>query len=143
MTQETAMKRHFDALMDAQNFVKMTGMKLLHVEHGLAEYELPVRDDLLQHSGYVHGGMVSAFADTVGGTAAFSVMPKEANGLSVEYKINFIAPAKGEKLIGRGRVIKAGRTLIITSIEIFAVDGDKETLCALCQQTMICLMPGK
>ncbi len=136
------MKISFEKMLEMQNFVKMTGMKLLRVEPGSAEYELPVRADLTQHMGYVHGGMVSALADTTGGTAAAATIPEGANMLTVEYKINFIAPAKGEKLISRARVIKSGRTLVITAIEIFAVENGKETLCAVCQQTMICLLPG-
>lgn len=115
-----------------QPFTIGSGMRLVTLGRGIADIELPARDDLLQHHGHVHGGVVSALADTAGGFAAFTLFPDGSEILTVEYKINFLAPARG-KLLGRGRVVRSGRTLTVTQVEILAGD----TVCAVCQQTLI------
>lgn len=81
-------------------------------------------------------------ADSAAGYAAMTVAPENASVLTVEYKMNLLAPADGDKLIARGSVVKAGRTLVITKAEVFAVKAGKETLCALMQQTIM-VMQGK
>jgi uncharacterized protein (TIGR00369 family) len=81
-------------------------------------------------------------ADSAAGYAAMSIVPEGASVLTVEYKMNLVAPADGEKLIARGAVVRPGRTLIVTKAEVFAVKNGKETLCALMQQTIM-VMHGK
>ena len=81
-------------------------------------------------------------ADSAAGYAAMSIVAVTASVLTVEYKINLVAPADGEKLIARGQVVRAGRTLIVTKADVFAVKEGTETLCALMQQTMM-VMHGK
>jgi uncharacterized protein (TIGR00369 family) len=90
----------------------------------------------------VHGGIVGTIADSAAGYAAMTVVPASASVLTVEYKLNLVAPADGQRLIARGQVVRPGRTLIVTKAEVFAVNDDKETLCALMQQTII-VMHGK
>jgi acyl-coenzyme A thioesterase PaaI-like protein len=81
-------------------------------------------------------------ADSAGGYAAMTVAPENASVLTVEYKMNLVAPADGEMLISRGQVVRAGRTLVVSKAEVFAVKEGKEVLCALMQQTIM-VVPGK
>ncbi len=115
------------------------GAELVRVEPGYVEISLPYRDEVTQQHGYFHGGLIATIGDSAGGFAAFSLMPAGATVLTVEYKINLLTPARGERLLARGRVKRPGRTLTVTSVEVFAVDGGAEQLCAVMLQTIICL----
>lgn len=115
------------------------GAELVSVRPGAVEIRLPYRSEVAQQHGFFHGGVVATVGDSAGGYAAYSLMPADASVLTVEYKINLVAPAKGQELIARGRVVKPGRTLSVTTVDVFAVDDGRETLCAVMQQTLICL----
>ncbi len=122
-------------------------MDLIHatlpvVEHGQTEIHLPHWSGVEQQHGFVHGGVVGMIADSAAGYAAMSMVPASASVLTVEYKMNLLAPADGEKLIARGKVVRPGRTLIVTQAEVFAVKDGEEKLCALMQQTIM-VMHGK
>ena len=122
-----------------QGAMRLLGARLLALKPGFCAIELPYRDDLTQQHGYIHAGMVSAIADSAGGYAGFSLFPADATVLTVEYKLNLIAPAAGERLIAEAQVVKPGRTLAITRGEVYGLAGDKRTLCAIMQQTLIVL----
>ena len=131
----------------AASFDKQTAMHLIRatlpvVEHGRTEIHVPHWDGIEQQHGFVHGGVVGMIADTAAGYAAMTMVPSSASVLTVEYKLNLVAPADGEKLIARGQVVRPGRTLIVTKAEVFAIKAGKETLCALMQQTIM-VMHGK
>ena len=131
----------------AASFNKQQAMHLIRatlpvVEHGQAEIHLPHWEGVEQQHGFVHGGVVGMIADSAAGYAAMTMVPATASVLTVEYKMNLVAPADGEKLIARGQVVRPGRTLIVTKAEVFAVKDGKETLCALMQQTIM-VMHGK
>ena len=131
----------------AASFDKQTAMHLIRatlpiVEHGRTEIHVPHWDGIEQQHGFVHGGVVGMIADSAAGYAAMTVVPADASVLTVEYKMNLMAPADGEKLIARGQVVRPGRTLIVTKAEVFVLKGGKETLCALMQQTIM-VMHGK
>ena len=85
----------------------------------------------------MHGGIVGTIADSAAGYAAMTVVPAGASVLTVEYKMNLVAPADGQRFIARGQVVRPGRTLIVTKAEVFAINDAKETLCALMQQTIM------
>ena len=126
------------------SFARQQAMSLIRatlpiVETGLVEIHLPHWEGVQQQHGFVHGGVVGMIADSAGGYAAMSCTPLGASVLSVEYKLNFLAPAQGQSLIARGSVVRQGRSLIVTQAEVFAVQGDKRTLCALMQQTIMVL----
>lgn len=104
---------------------------------GYTEVRLPYRDDLTQQHGFIHGGIVGMIADSACGYAGYSMMPPGASVLTVEYKINMLAPGVGDELIARSKVIKPGKTLVITQCEVHAVQGGVEKLCALMQQTLM------
>jgi uncharacterized protein (TIGR00369 family) len=115
----------------------LIGAVMTEVLPGRVTIELPVRADLAQQHGYVHGGVVGMIADSAGGYAAFTLMPADASVLTVEYKINMLAPATGEKLVARGAVLKPGRTLSIVRADVFGVTGGQERLVATMQQTLM------
>lgn len=122
-----------------QNAMTLIRASLPVVEHGVAEIHVPHWEGIEQQHGYVHGGVVGMIADSAAGYAAMTMVPEGASVLSVEYKLNFVAPADGEKLIACGQVIRAGKTLIITKADVFAVVGGQKTLCAVMQQTIMVL----
>ena len=138
--------RHFAervrASFDRQNAMALIQASLPVIEHGRTEIHLPHWPGVEQQHGFVHGGVVGMIADSAAGYAAMTIVPASASVLTVEYKMNLVAPADGERLIARGRVIRPGRTLIVTQAEVFALKNGGETLCALMQQTIM-VMHGK
>lgn len=124
------------------SFAKQHAMSLIRaalpvVEPGRTEIHVPHWEGIEQQHGFVHGGVVGMIADSAAGYAAMTLVAADASVLTVEYKMNLVAPADGDKLIARGKVVRPGRTLIITQAEVFAVKDGKETLCALMQQTIM------
>ena len=122
---------------ERQRAMGLIGARMTRVEPGRVDIELPVRDDLGQQHGFVHGGVVGMIADSAGGYAAFTLMPADASVLTVEYKLNMLAPAEGELLIARGEVLKPGRSLSVVRADVWARRGDRETRVAAMQQTLM------
>ncbi len=120
-----------------QKLMQTIGARLNMVSPGEVEIELPFRDDLTQQHGYLHAGIVTAIVDSACGYAAFSLMPPGSEVLSVEYKINLLSPAKGERMIARGRVVRAGRNLTVCAGDCFAVSDGEEKLVATMIATMM------
>src|SRR5215831_5221042 len=127
------------ASFERQGAMRLIGARLTELRPGHCTIELPYREDLTQQHGYVHAGIVSAIADSAGGYAGFTLFPADSSVLTVEYKINLLAPAAGERLVAVAEVVKQGRTLAITRGEVHAENGDRKTLCAIMQQTLIVL----
>jgi uncharacterized protein (TIGR00369 family) len=100
---------------------------------------LPSRPEVTQQHGYFHAGATSAIADSAGGYAGFTLFPEDTAVLTVEYKINLLAPAVGDHLEAVGTVLKSGRTLTVCQLEVFGVQGSRRTLVAAGQQTLICV----
>ena len=122
-----------------QGAMRLIGARLAELSPGYCAIELPYRDDLTQQHGYIHAGVVAAIVDSAGGYAGFTLFPADASVLTVEYKLNLLAPADGERLIAEAEVVKPGRTLVITRGEVFAETAGKRSLCAIMQQTLIVL----
>jgi len=120
-----------------QAAMALIGATMTRVSPGRCEIELPVREDLTQQHSYVHGGVVGMIGDSAGGYAAFTLMPVDSSVLTVEYKINMLAPAKGERLLAVGSVVKPGRTLSIVRADVYALEDGRETLVAAMQQTLM------
>ena len=120
-----------------QQAMSLIGAELPVVEPGYTEIHLPFKAEISQQHGFIHGGVVGMIADSAAGYAANTLTPADTSVLTVEYKMNLVAPADGEQLIARGRVVRPGRTLIVTQAEVFAVRDGQETLCALMQQTIM------
>lgn len=122
-----------------QGVMTLIGAKLVDVSPGFVEIELPVRDDLTQQHGYLHAGVVTAVTDSACGYAALSLMPEGAEVLTVEYKVNFMSPASGQRLIARGRVVKPGRTITVCAGDAFIERDGQERMVATMLATMILL----
>lgn len=122
-----------------QGAMKLIGAQMEEVAPGYCAIGLTPRPELAQQHGYVHAGVVSTIVDAAGGYAGFTLFPAESSVLTVEFKINLLAPADGDRLIAEGFVVKPGRTLVITRGEVHAERGSKRTLVALMQQTLIVL----
>ncbi|MFF7204474.1 PaaI family thioesterase [Streptomyces sp. NPDC008141] len=113
------------------------GARLAHIAPGRVHITLPHRPEVTQQNGYFHAGATSAIADSAGGYAAFTLFPEDSSVLSVEYKINLLAPALGDHIEAIGTVLKSGRTLTVCRLEVFGVRRDERSLVATGQQTLI------
>lgn len=113
------------------------GATLTRVKPGEVTIELPIRPDLTQQHGFVHAGIVTMVVDTACGYAALTLMPAASAVLTVEFKVNFLSPATGDKLVARGWVIKPGKTLTVCLGEVHAWNGWEDKLVATILATMI------
>jgi uncharacterized protein (TIGR00369 family) len=133
----------FDARVRAsfalQRVMRTLGARLTRVAPGETEITLPFREDLTQQHGFLHAGIVTTIADSACGYAAFSLMPPDAAVLTVEYKVSLLAPARGDALVARGRVIRAGRTLTVCVGEVVALSDGAEKAVATMLATMMTL----
>lgn len=120
-------------------FMRTIGASLVKVAPGEVDIDLPVRDDLTQQHGYVAAAIVTAIADTACGYAAMSLMPAGAGVVTVEYKVNFISPARGERLLAHGRVVKAGHALTVCAGEVHALSDAVQKAVATMLGTMVAL----
>ena len=111
--------------------------EIVAVEAGRIVIEMPFAWEFTQQNGFIHAGIVTAIADSACGYAALTLMPADAEVLSVEFKVNLLAPAIGEKIVARAEVLKPGRMLTICRGEVFAVNAGQEKLVAAIQATMI------
>lgn len=122
-----------------QGIMRLLGASMQSIAPGSCAIDLPFSEQLTQQDGYFHAGATSTIADSAGGYAAHSLMPAGSRVLTAEFKINLVAPAKGERLVAEASVIKAGRTLSVASINVYSVMDGEPTLCAVVQQTTICI----
>ncbi|MBS3935551.1 MAG: PaaI family thioesterase [Sulfuritalea sp.] len=120
-----------------QGVMGLLGATLADVWPGGCEIHLPYRPDLSQQHGFFHAGVTSTIVDSAAGYAGFSLMAQNTSVLSVEFKINLLAPADGELLIATGEVAKPGRNLVITRGDAWVVKHGKATHCAMMQQTLM------
>lgn len=120
-----------------QKFMSLIKAQLVKVEPGYCEIEVPYNVNITQQHSYFHAGIVGTVADNAAGYAAYSLMNGSSSILTVEFKLNLIAPADGERLIGKSRVLKYGKTLTVCRSDVFIVKGGTEKLCAASQSTLI------
>lgn len=130
------------ASFDRQPFMRLIGASLDAVEPGHCRISLPYRPELSQQHGFFHGGVIGTIADNCGGYSAFSLAEADSTILTVEYKLNIVAPGRGERLEGEGQVLRAGRRLVVCESRIFAVEGARRTLCAVALATLM-LIAGR
>lgn len=132
---------HFEARVRAsfarQKVMKTLGASLTMVAPGEVEIELPFREDLTQQHSFLHGGIVATIVDTACGFAALSLMPPDSGVLTIEYKVNFVSPATGERLVAHGRVTKPGRTVTVCTGDVFAMADGKQKLVATMLATVM------
>jgi uncharacterized protein (TIGR00369 family) len=125
-----------------QGAMRLIGAELVDIAPGYCAIALVPRPEVAQQHGYVHAGVVSAIVDSAGGFAGYTLFPEHTSVLTVEFKLNLLAPAAGDRLVAEGHVLKPGRTLAITRGEVHAEHGGKRTLVAVMQQTLM-VMHGK
>ncbi|MDA8308163.1 MAG: PaaI family thioesterase [Deltaproteobacteria bacterium] len=113
--------------------------EIVQAEPGSVMIEVPFRPELTQQHGFFHAGVVGAIADTAGGYAGFSLFPPDSTVLTVEFKINLLSPAKGDRLQALAKAVKLGRTLTVCDLKVHVMNGARTVLCACGQQTLICL----
>ena len=120
-----------------QAIMQTFGALLEDIAPGRVSIRLPFRDDLTQQHGFLHAGAIAAVADSACGYAALTLMPANAGVLSIEFKVNMLAPAKGDAIIARAEVIRAGRTIMVCRADVCAVESGQEKLVAAMQGTMM------
>lgn len=133
------MQARIRASFESQGLMRHLGARMVHIAPGRVHIVLPGRPEVTQQHGYFHAGATSAIADSAGGYAAFTLFPENTAVLTVEYKINLLAPAVGDHLEAVGTVLKSGRTLTVCQLEVFGVQGSRRTLVAAGQQTLMCV----
>ena len=134
---DPAFAARIQASFAKQGLMTSLGASLVHVAPGMVEIALPASPSVSQQHGFIHAGALAAIADTAAGYAALSLMPPGVGVLTTEFKINLVAPAKGDRVIARGRVVKAGRTLTLGQTEVVAESATGEKLVALLTATFM------
>jgi uncharacterized protein (TIGR00369 family) len=122
-----------------QGLINTLNGKITHIGPGELHIEAPFDERFTQQDGFLHAGTVTTLMDSACGYAAYTLMPEDSRVLSVEFKVNFLSPAKGERFRAEGRVIKSGKTLTVCEGKLFALEESQEKLVAIMQATMICV----
>lgn len=122
-----------------QRVMETIGASIARVAPGEVDITLPFRDDLTQQHGFLHAGIVGTILDSACGFAALSLMPPDAGVLTIEYKINLLAPASGSRMVARGRVTRPGRTITVCAGEVVAEQEGKEKQIAMMQATIMAI----
>ena len=122
-----------------QPAMDLIGARLVTVRPGLCEIELLRKTDILQQHGFIHGGIVGMVADSAAGYAAYSLFPADSTVLTVEYKLNMMAPADADRLLARAQVTRHGRTLTIVAFDVYGEKPAKQVHCATGLATMMCM----
>jgi uncharacterized protein (TIGR00369 family) len=138
---DPAIEAKVRASFDAQEAMRTVGARMLALGPGRAEIELPALPHVGQQAGFVHGGVVAMILDSACGYASLTTMPAESEVVTVEFKINFLRPALGERILARGAVTRAGRSLTVAQGEAFALREEREDLVAIMIATMIPFTP--
>jgi uncharacterized protein (TIGR00369 family) len=129
------------ATFDRQQAMRTLGISIARIEAGEVDLSMPYSPEWTQQNGFVHGGIITAGLDNACGMAAFTLMPPGSDILTVEFKTNLLAPAKGERFAFRATVVKPGRTLTVCEGRAFAEHDGKESLIATMTGTLMVLMP--
>jgi uncharacterized protein (TIGR00369 family) len=137
VAQDPAFESRVRASFERQTFMATIGARLVRVAPGEVDIELAVRNDLVQQHGFLHAGVLASAADSACGYAALTLMPAGAAVLSIEFKVNLLAPAAGDRIVARGRVIRAGKTITACWGDVTAYTGDSERVVATLVGTMM------
>lgn len=126
-----------------QGLIDTLNGKIAHISPGELHIEAPFDERFTQQDGFLHAGVVTTLMDSACGYAAYTLMPAGSRVLSVEFKINFLNPALGERFRAEGRVAKSGKTISVCEGKLFALQNEQEKLVAMMQATMICIREEK
>lgn len=119
-----------------QGYTRSSGFRVVSIEPGKVELAVSRKDELLQFAGHFHGGVIAALLDQAAGIAVTSMLPKGRIGISVELKLNYLAPADGDELIARAEALQVGGTIGVAKVEVFTKDAKSERRCAFGTATM-------
>lgn len=133
-------ERRVRASFARQGLMKHLGAELVSLQPGGAEIRVPFCSELTQQHEYFHAGVTGAIADSACGYAAYTLMPADSSVLTVEYKMNLLAPAGGDELIARARVVRSGKTLKICTADVFVRKSGTENHCATMLSTIMCMV---
>ncbi len=136
---DPAFRARIQASFEKQGLMSTLGASIVRISPGAVEIALPASPSVSQQHGFIHAGAVAAVADTAAGYAALSLMPPRVGVLTTEFKINLLAPATGDRILARGRVVKAGRTLTLAQTEVVAESAGEEKLVALLTATLMAI----
>lgn len=120
-----------------QPVMRLIGANLQRVEPGAIDIALPYREDLTQQNGYLHAGILTTVADSACGYSAYTLMPADADVLSVEFKMNLLRPAMAERFVAEARVVKAGATLTVARCDVYGWAADEAKMVATMLATLI------
>ena len=139
---DTTLHARIDESFRRQRLLATLGARLLRASDGEVDIELPWSEGIQQQHGFVHAGAIATIADSACGYACLTRMPEGSAVLSIEFKINLLAPAVGERFIARGRVVRVGRTVGVATAEVAALAAGKpEVVVAIMQATMMRVEP--
>lgn len=127
---------------ERQRLMATLGARLTRVEAGEVCIEMPFDPAHSQQHGHVHAGAITSIVDSACGYAALSLMPADREVVSVEFKVNFVSPARGSHFVAVGKVVKAGRTITVCTGEVWALEGERRKTVAVMQATMIAVSPA-
>jgi uncharacterized protein (TIGR00369 family) len=136
---DTEFEARVRASFARQTAMATLGIEIVSVRAGEVELKMPYAADYTQQHGFIHAGIITTALDTACGYAAFSLMPDSAAVLTVEFKTNLLAPARGDYFLFRAHVVKPGRTITVCDAQAFAVDGGREKLVATMTGTLMAL----
>ena len=136
-----AFKSRIEKFLERQHFMKLVGFDLNVIEEGCTEGWLELRQEHLQQTGLVHGGVTATLADIVAGFSAYTVVPEDQHVVTGEIKVSYFSPGRGNRLYAKGWVVKQGRKMNFCEAEVWAVDEEKRTLIAKDTTTMVTLFP--
>jgi uncharacterized protein (TIGR00369 family) len=136
---DPAFHARIQASFAKQGLMTTLGASLVLVAPGAVEIVLPSSPHVSQQHGFIHAGALAAIADTAAGYAALTLMPPSVGVLTTEFKINLVAPATGDRVRARGRVVKAGRTLTLAQAEVVAESAAGEKMVALLTATLMAI----
>jgi uncharacterized protein (TIGR00369 family) len=125
-----------------QRFMKTLGAEISVLDHGQVEIRVAYRPTLTQQNGFIHAGVLTSILDSACGYAAMSVGPEKHDVLSVEFKVNLLAPAKGERFVARAAVKRAGKNLTVCTADAFAIQNGQEKVVATMLATMMNISPN-
>jgi uncharacterized protein (TIGR00369 family) len=121
----------------SQGPMRAIGAELSVLGPGRCTVELPFSEKVGQQQGFFHGGAIGAVADTAGGYAALTLLPVGSEVVTLEYKVNFLRPAAGGRLVAEGSVLRAGRSVLVTRVDVFVEADGRRSLCAALQQSVM------
>ena len=124
-----------------QTLMQTLGASITAIAPGEVEISMPMRDGMSQQNGFVHAGIITAIVDSACGYAALTLTPESREVLTIEYKVNFLSPAIGQRFVARGKVTRAGKTIAVCSGEVTAESGGEPKLIASMLTTMMIINP--